>query len=47
MNVLEIFKNLFMIWQQGIAGVNITEILIALNIFIFFLFLEVFFRIRN
>ena len=39
MNVLENFKDLFLdVWSDGISGVNITEILIALTIF-FFLFL--------
>ena len=41
MNVLENFKNLFIdVWTKGISGVNISEILIALTIFIFFLFLR-------
>ena len=39
MNVLEEFKNLFIdVWSDGISGVNISEILIALIIFIFFYF---------
>tara|TARA_Y100001958_G_C21231243_1_gene557003 strand:+ start:903 stop:1994 length:1092 start_codon:yes stop_codon:yes gene_type:complete len=41
MSVLENFKNLFLdVWSKGISGVNITEIFIALLIFIFFLFLR-------
>ena len=41
MNVLENFKNLFLdVWKEGVSGVNISEILIALVIFIFFLFLR-------
>ena len=37
MNVLENFKNLFLdVWEKGVSGVNISEILIALVIFIFF-----------
>ena len=41
MNVLENFKNLFLdVWKEGIAGINISEILIALAIFTFFLFLR-------
>ena len=41
MNVLENFKNLFIdVWQEGVSGVNISEIIIALAIFIFFLFLR-------
>ena len=41
MNVLENFKNLFLdVWEKGVSGVNISEILIALVIFIFFLFLR-------
>ena len=41
MNVLENFKNLFLdVWNKGVSGVNISEILIALVIFIFFLFLR-------
>ena len=39
MNVLENFKNLFLdVWREGVSGINISEILIALTIFIFFLF---------
>ena len=41
MNVLENFKNLFLdVWKEGISGINISEILIALAIFTFFLFLR-------
>ena len=41
MGVLENFKNLFFdVWNKGIAGVNISEIIIALLIFLFFLFLR-------
>jgi len=41
MNVLENFKNLFLdVWKEGVSGVNISEIVIALVIFIFFLFLR-------
>ena len=41
MNVLENFKNLFLdVWQEGVSGINISEIIIALTIFIFFLFLR-------
>ena len=41
MNVLENFKNLFLdVWKEGVSGVNISEIIIALIIFIFFLFLR-------
>ena len=37
MNVLENFKDLFLeIWQQGIAGVNFTQIGLAIAIFLFF-----------
>ena len=39
MEVLQNFKNLFFdVWDKGISGVNISEILIALGIFLFFLF---------
>ena len=38
MEVLQNFKNLFFdVWDKGISGVNISEILIALGIFLFFL----------
>ena len=41
MNVLENFKDLFIdVWKEGVSGVNISEIIIALTIFIFFLFLR-------
>jgi len=41
MNVLENFKNLFAdVWKEGVSGVNISEIIISLIIFIFFLFLR-------
>ena len=41
MNVLENFKDLFLdVWTKGVSGVNISEIIIALIIFIFFLFLR-------
>ena len=41
MNVLENFKNLFLdVWKEGISGINISEIIIALVIFTFFLFLR-------
>jgi len=41
MNVLENFKNLFVdVWSKGVSGINISEIVIALSIFIFFLFLR-------
>ena len=41
MEVLQNFKNLFFdVWTKGISGVNISEIIIALLIFILFLFLR-------
>ncbi len=41
MKVLENFKELFVdVWNKGISGVNISEIVIALLIFLFFLFLR-------
>ena len=41
MNVLENLKNLFIdVWQDGVSGVNISEIIIALTIFTFLLFLR-------
>ncbi len=41
MNVLENFKDLFIdVWKKGVSGVNISEVIIALTIFIFFLFLR-------
>ena len=39
MNVLENFKDLFVdVWTKGISGINISEIIIALTIFVFFFF---------
>jgi MscS family membrane protein len=41
MNILENFKDLFLeVWKNGVSGVNISEIIIALAIFLFFLFLR-------
>ena len=41
MNILENFKNLFLdVWKKGVSGINISEIIIALIIFILFLFLR-------
>ena len=41
MNVLENFKDLFLeVWKEGVSGVNISEIIIAMIVFIFFLFLR-------
>ena len=41
MNILENFKDLFVdVWKDGVSGINISEIVIALVIFIFFLFLR-------
>ena len=41
MNVLENFKDLFIdVWKEGISGINISEIIVALVIFVFFLFLR-------
>ena len=41
MDVLENFKDLFLeVWKNGVSGINISEIIIALVIFIFFLFLR-------
>ena len=41
MNVLENFKDLFFeVWKAGVSGINISEIIIVLTIFIFFLFLR-------
>ena len=41
MNVLENFKNLFIeIWQQGIAGINFTQIGVGIVIFLLFLLLR-------
>ena len=42
MEVLQNFKDLFFdVWTKGISGVNISEIIIAVVIFLFFLFLDV------
>jgi len=41
MEVLQNFKDLFFdVWTKGISGVNISEIIIALAIFLFFLLLR-------
>ena len=41
MNVLENFTNLFIeIWQQGIAGINFTQIGVGIVIFLLFLLLR-------
>jgi|TARA_B100001093_G_scaffold414531_1_gene404666 MscS family membrane protein len=41
MNVLENFKNLFLeVWRDGVSGINISEIVTAILIFSFFLFLR-------
>ena len=41
METLKNFLYLFQdVWEKGISGVNISEIIIALSIFIFFLFLR-------
>ena len=41
MSALEKFTDLFLdVWNNGISGVNISEILIAITIFFFFLFLR-------
>ena len=41
MDVLKNFKDLFIdVWKEGISGINISEIIIALAIFVFFLFLR-------
>ena len=41
MNLLENFKNLFIeIWQDGIAGVNFSQIGLAIIIFLLFLVLR-------
>ena len=41
MEVFENFKDLFFdVWDKGVSGVNISEIVIALLIFLFFLFLR-------
>ena len=37
MNVLSKFKDLFLeVWKDGVSGINITEIIIAISIFGFF-----------
>ena len=39
MNVLENFKNLFAdVWNKGVSGINISEIIIALIYIYFFSF---------
>ena len=39
MDVLENFKDLFLdVWKKGVSGVNISEIIIAIAIFIIFFF---------
>ena len=44
MDILLNFKELFFdVWKKGISGINITEIVVALSIFIFFLVLRGFF----
>jgi len=41
MNILENFKDLFLdVWKDGVSGINISEIIIAVVIFTFFLFLR-------
>ena len=47
MEVLQNFKNLFFdVWNKGISGINISEIIIALLIFLyFFIFKGCFFKI--
>ena len=41
MSALEKFTDLFLdVWNNGISGVNISEILVAITIFFFFLFLR-------
>jgi MscS family membrane protein len=41
MSVLNNFKELFLdVWKAGVSGINISEIIIALTIFVFFLFLR-------
>ena len=43
MEVLENFKDLFFdVWNKGISGVNISEIVIALLIFLFFILRGIF-----
>jgi len=37
MEAFKNFKDLFLdVWQKGISGVNITEIIVAIIIFVFF-----------
>ena len=44
MEILIKFKDLFVeVWKDGVSGVNISEIIIAIIIFVFFLFLRGFF----
>ena len=41
MEILQNFKSLFFdVWKKGISGVNISEIIIALLIFLLFLFFK-------
>ena len=41
METLKNFSELFLdVWKEGISGVNISEIVIAISIFVFFLFLR-------
>ena len=41
MIILENFKDLFLeVWKDGVSGINISEIIVALVIFTFFLFLR-------
>ena len=41
MNILENFKDLFLeVWRDGVSGINISEIVTAIIIFSFFLFLR-------
>ena len=48
MDVLENFKDLFLdVWKKGVSGVNISEIIIAVAIFIIFLFLRGIFKVCN
>ena len=47
MNILDEFKNLFRRLEDGYFRVNISEILIALVIFLFFLFCEEYCKICN
>ena len=46
MNVLENFKNLFAdVWNKGVSGINISEIIIALTIFILLSFIHIIFNL--